>query len=121
MKIEESAKSIIYKAFKDQQADSLYVKYAEGSCSCSGGVKLEVVKARPNEDVILIDGIPVLMDEETELSTGGVTLRGDNNELLIIDELATGCGCSTGHNHDHGSTEKTCACGEHETCACGNH
>ena len=120
MKIEESAKSIIYKAFQKQNGDSLYIQYSEGSCSCSAGVQIEVVKAKPNEDVILIDGVPVLMDEETEMSAAGVILRGDKDELLIIDEMAKGCGCSTESAHAH-SDESSCACGKNESCGCGNH
>lgn len=120
MKIEESAKSIIYKAFEKQNADSLYIQYSEGSCSCSGGVQLEVVKKMPNEDVVLIDGIPVLMDEATEISAAGVILRGDKDELLIIDEMAKGCGCSTEHSHDH-AEGSSCACGSNDSCGCGNH
>jgi hypothetical protein len=120
MKIEESAKSIIYKAFQKQNGDSLYIQYSEGSCSCSAGVQIEVVKAKPNEDVILIDGVPVLMDEETEMSATGVILRGDKDELLIIDEMAKGCGCSTESAHSH-SDDSSCACGKNESCGCGNH
>jgi uncharacterized protein YqkB len=118
MKIETSAKNIIYKAFAEQNGDSLYIKYNEGSCSCSSGVKLEVVKAKPNEDVLLVDGIPVLMDEETEVSTAGVIIKGDKNELLIIDELAKGCGCGASHEHQD---SEACSCGANESCGCGNH
>jgi hypothetical protein len=122
MKIEESAKSIIQKAFEKQNADSLFIQYSDGSCSCSGGVQIEVVKKQPNEDVIMIDGVPVLMDEATELSAAGVILRGDKDELLIIDEMAKSCGCSTDHDHDHDHANgSSCACGANESCGCGNH
>ncbi len=90
MKITEEAKAIITKAFKSNDCDCLQAKLQQSCCGTS--LVFTLTKFESGEEPITIDGISVLMDDETQERAKTVTITVENEKLVINDDKPS-CSC----------------------------
>lgn len=94
MKITDGAKTLIMEALASNSCDCLYITQEESCCGTSLNFQMTNLKAE--DKAISINGVSVLMDNETQVKTEGVTLDAQDGELTIEDGASScdcGCGC----------------------------
>lgn len=89
MKITEDAKSLIKAAFDFNDCDCLKVSQQQSCCGTS--LQFELIKLQAGEKSVSIDGVPVMMDDQTQTRTEAVTLSAENGELTIQDDRPCCC------------------------------
>lgn len=91
MKITEEAKTIITEALKSNDCDCLQAKLQQSCCGTS--LVFTLTKLGSSEKPIAIDGISVLMDNETQERAKTVTITVENEKLVIHDDKPSCCCC----------------------------
>ncbi len=86
MQITDAAKKIIIEALKAEQCDGLRL-HTTRSC-CGKSLNFELVKTGANEKPDMINGIPVLMDDDTRQWTGTVIIDAEEEKLTLNDSAS---------------------------------
>nr|WP_319488632.1 hypothetical protein [uncultured Caproiciproducens sp.] len=89
MKITEEAKSLITKALISNDCDYLQVSQQKSCCGTS--LVFGLGKKKTGDEPVSIDGVSVLMDNETKARVEGVTLAAEKDELIIQDDAQSCC------------------------------
>lgn len=90
MKITDEAKVLLSKALEEKDANGIRLRTSRSCCGTSLRFELVVVtdKDKPED----INGLSVLMDEETRAWTGTVTIDAADGKLTLYDSAASCCG-----------------------------
>lgn len=83
MKITDEAKKVVEKALADDKSDCL--KVTEIPSCCGTSLKFSLARLEAGEEAVNINGIPVLMDEQTKKRAETVTLAANEGGLVIQD------------------------------------
>lgn len=89
MEITNEAKKLLEEALAEQDADG--IRFHTSRSCCGTSLQLETVKITAGDEPEDINGLSVLMDEETHAWTGTVTIDVENGRLSIHD-TASCCG-----------------------------
>lgn len=103
MKITPIAQKVLKQIFEENQADGLEASLQQ---SCHGLMPvLQVVRFEEGDQPETIDGIAVLMDENTQSSLENLTIDLQDGELVLVGFSECcgheGCGCDE-ENHGEG-------------------
>lgn len=90
MKITDGAKEIINAALQQENANSVRL-HTEKSC-CGTSLQFELVTITTEDHPETINGLSVLMDDETRTWTGTVTIDAENGKLTLHDSASSCCG-----------------------------
>lgn len=86
MQITDAAKKIISEALAAEQCDSLRL-HTTRSC-CGKSLNFELVKIGADEKADMINGLSVLMDDDTRQWTGTVTIDAEGEKLTLNDSAS---------------------------------
>jgi hypothetical protein len=89
MKITDEAKILIAEALVSNDCDCLEVTLQQSCCGTS--LDFALAKLEVGEKPILVNGISVMMDDQTQAKTETVTLLTEDGELVIQDETQSCC------------------------------
>lgn len=89
MKITDGAKSLIMQAFISNDCDCLQVTQQQSCCGTS--LNFELIKLKADDKTVSINGISVMMDNQTQARTETVTLAVENGELTLQDDSSSCC------------------------------
>lgn len=89
MQITNAAKEILDKALTEQQCNALRL-HTQNSC-CGRSLQFELVTLEAEDKAETVNGLSVLMDDETRQWTGTVTIDADGENLKLSE--STSC-CS---------------------------
>lgn len=89
MKITEEAKKMIEELFSSNDCDCLKATLQKSCCGTS--LVFNLAKLKEGDAPISINGISVLMDDDTKKRAETVTITVVNGELFIQDEASSGC------------------------------
>lgn len=110
MKITPSAKEALLQVFAENQADGLEAILQE---SCHGLMPvLQVVRFEEGDQPEMIDGIAVLMDENTKPALENLSIDLQDGELVLFG--LQGCCCNEGCNCEADDSEEGCCNHCHE-------
>lgn len=90
MKITDGAKEILNAALQQESANGIRL-HTEKSC-CGTSLQFELITISTEEQPETINGLSVLMDEETRAWTGTVTIDAENGKLTLHDSASCCCG-----------------------------
>lgn len=90
MQITDAAKEMISGAITEKECNGIQL-YTEKSC-CGKTLQIALVVISENEKPDSVNGISVLMDDETREWTGNITIDAEGGQLKLID--ASSCCCS---------------------------
>lgn len=90
MKITDEARSLISDELVANDYDCLQVTLVPSCCGTS--LNFELAKLSQDDKTVSINGISVLMDNETHERAETVTLAVENGELVIEDDAPSCCG-----------------------------
>lgn len=90
MQITDGAKKIISEAIAEKECNGIQL-YTEKSC-CGGTLQIALVVISEDEKADVVNGVSVLMDDETRQWTGNITIDEEGGQLKLID--ASSCCCS---------------------------
>ncbi|MCK9192216.1 MAG: hypothetical protein M0P10_11830 [Sphaerochaetaceae bacterium] len=91
MKILDEAKTMLEELFKVNDCNCLTAKL-QSSC-CGSSLMFNLSTLEKDDSPISINGIDVLMDEETTKRAETVTLSVKDGQLSVKDEAASSCCC----------------------------
>lgn len=86
MQITDAARKIISDAIEAEQCDGVRL-YTTRSC-CGQSLNFELIKMEANEKSEVINGLYVLMDDDTRQWTGTVTIDADGEKLILINSAS---------------------------------
>ena len=89
MTITQEAKSLLDKVFETNGYDCLKASLQESCCGKS--LVLSMAKLDDKDEPVTIDGVSVLMNNETKERAKSVTLTTRKGKLVLQDEATTGC------------------------------
>lgn len=89
MKITDEAKSLITEALASNACDCLQVTQQQSCCGTS--LNFALAKLKAGEKPVSINGVSVLMDNQTQARTETVTLVAEDGELVIKDDASSCC------------------------------
>lgn len=89
MKITDEAKSLITEALVSNNCDCLQVLLKKTCC----GTSLNFVpkKLQASDKPVLINGVSVMMDNQTQARTEKIALAVEDGELIIQDDAQSCC------------------------------
>jgi Fe-S cluster assembly iron-binding protein IscA len=90
MKITDGAKKFIQETLDEEKADAIRLR-TSNSC-CGRSLQFELVKLTGQEQPEMINGLSILMDQETRAWTNTITLGARGNRLTLTDSAASCCG-----------------------------
>lgn len=90
MTITDGAKEIINAALHQENADGIRL-HTEKSC-CGTSLQFELVTISTADYPETINGLSVLMDDETRAWTGTVTIDAQDGRLTLHDSASSCCG-----------------------------
>lgn len=90
MKITDEARTIITEALASNECDCLQVSLVKSCCGTS--LNFALTKLQADDRPVSINGISVMMDEQTQARAEKITLASENGELTIQDD-APSCSC----------------------------
>lgn len=90
MKITDEAKVLLKEALDEKKADGIRLRTSRSCCGTS--LRFELVTITDKDTPEDINGLSVLMDEETRSWTGIVTIDAANGRLTLHDSAASCCG-----------------------------
>lgn len=90
MKITNEAKALINGELSNQGANAIRLRTSRSCCGTS--LRFELVSLTDQDHPEDINGLPVLMDEETRAWTGTVTIDAADGRLILHDSAASCCG-----------------------------
>lgn len=90
MKITDEAKQLLNKALDEKKADGIRMRTSRSCCGTS--LRFELVTVTDQDRPEDINGLSVLMDEETRTWTGTVTIDAEDGRLILHDSAASCCG-----------------------------
>lgn len=94
MIITDDAKEILKKALAENKCDCLQATLKQAGCGKS--VSFSLSNLMNDDKAQIINGIPVLMDEEILKKVEQVTLYTEDGELLFHDDAPSSCSsCSS--------------------------
>ena len=94
MIITDEAKEIIKKGFEDNNCDCLTTMQKQSCCGSSVSFSLGTLTSEDKAE--MVNGIPVIMDEEILKRVELVTLYAEDGELLFKDDAPSSCSsCSS--------------------------
>ena len=89
MKITEKAKLLLMEKFVSNNCDCLQATL-EKSC-CGTSLNFTLAKLKADDKPVSIDGVSVLMDNQSEARTDTVTIAIEDGELIIQDDAPSCC------------------------------
>jgi len=89
MIISNEAKTILMKSLASNENDCLKARLQKSCCGTS--LYFSLAKLNDGDDPITINGIPVLMDSQTQERAESVTLAVKDGKLVIEDEASSCC------------------------------
>ena len=89
MKITEEAKTIITEALKSNDCDCLQAKLQRSCCGTS--LVFNLTKLEAGQTPITVDGVSVLMDNNTQERANTVTVAVEDGKLVIHDDKPSCC------------------------------
>lgn len=89
MKISDEAKTILLKSLASNDIDCLKARLQKSCCGTS--LYFTLAKLHEGDDPVTINGIPVLMDSQTQERAEAVTLVAKDGRLVIEDEASSCC------------------------------
>ena len=89
MKITEEAKTIITEALKSNGCDCLQAKLQRSCCGTS--LVFNLTKLEAGQTPITVDGVSVLMDNNTQERANTVTVAVEDGKLVIHDDKPSCC------------------------------
>lgn len=90
MKITDEANILINKALSKKGADAISL-YTSRSC-CGASLRFKLVTLTEQDNPEYINGVFVLMDDETRAWTSTVTIDAAEGRLTLHDSTASCCG-----------------------------
>ena len=90
MKITDDAKKLIQETLDEEKADAIRL-HTSISC-CGKSLQFELVKLTGQEQPEIINGLSVLMNQETRAWTNTITLGERRGRLTLTDSAASCCG-----------------------------
>lgn len=93
MKITAEAKEILMQIMTENNAKALLM-FTQSS-PCGNSLKLDLYNGDDESNIELLDGVPVLIDSETQSWTEEVTIAEANGGLTMINPNS-GCGSCAG-------------------------
>lgn len=90
MKITDEAKQLLNKALSEKEVNGIRLRTSRSCCGTS--LKFELVTITDEDKPEDINGLSVLMDEETRAWTGTVTIDAEYGRLTLHDSAASCCG-----------------------------
>lgn len=91
MIITDEARPLVLEALEQNNADSLEVAVLRSCCSSSWILGYRKLKEGDTPEII--NGIPVIMDEEGKKWADNVTLEARDGELNLRDDNPPSCSC----------------------------
>lgn len=91
LKVTDEAKQMLNQSMKDNNCDCLRVFTEPGCCGVSLNFGLDTKKS--SEQTTVINGVPVIMDEQAQQQTDALMI-GVTEGRLVIDGGSCGCGSS---------------------------
>lgn len=91
MKITEEARDILLEAMTSNKADCLLV--SQQTTCCGTSLAFSLANLNEGEEAVIIDGVPVFLEEEARERIGEVTIQAENGQLFVHDENAKECDC----------------------------
>ncbi|MPM23481.1 hypothetical protein SDC9_69955 [bioreactor metagenome] len=89
MKITDEAKVLLAEALIANNCDCLQVTLQQSCCGTS--LNFDLAKLNTDDESVLVNGVSVLMDNETQKRAETVTLAAENGELVIEDDAPSCC------------------------------
>lgn len=89
MKITDEAKAIITEALVSNECDC-FKGMLQKSC-CGTSIYFVLTKLQAGEEPVSINGVPVLMDNQTQARAETVTIATKDGKLIIQDDTPSGC------------------------------
>ena len=89
MKITKEAKTIITEALKSNDCDCLQAKLQQSCCGTS--LVFNLTKLEAGQTPITVDGVSVLMDNNTQERANTVTIAVEDGKLVIHDDKPSCC------------------------------
>jgi hypothetical protein len=89
MKITDGAKSIIMEALASNECDCLQVTQQQSCCGTS--LNFALIKLQADEIPVSINGVSVMMDNQTQVRAETVTLGAEKGELTLHDATQSCC------------------------------
>ena len=83
MQITDAAKKILDEALAEQQCNALRL-HTQSSC-CGRSLQFELAVLGAEDKTEMINGLSVLMDDDTRKWTGTVTVDADGEKLTLIN------------------------------------
>lgn len=90
MEITNEAQIMINDLLKSNDVDTLKATLQKSCCGSS--LAFNMVRKKDTDETVIINGVQVLMDEETTQRAKTITLTIKDNELLLKDSAKT-CSC----------------------------
>lgn len=90
MEITNEAKVLINRELSEQGANAIRLRTSRSCCGTS--LRFELVSFTNQDQPENINGLSVLMDEETRAWTGTVTIDAADGRLTLHDSAASCCG-----------------------------
>lgn len=90
MEITNKAKALINGELSERGANAIRLRTSRSCCGTS--LKFELVTVTDEDKPEDINGLSVLMDEETRAWTGTVTIDAEYGRLTLHDSAASCCG-----------------------------
>lgn len=90
MKITDEAKKVINEALTKKKADGMRLRTSRSCCGKS--LRFELVTIAGEDQPENINGVSVLMDDETRAWTETITIDAANGSLTLRDSASSCCG-----------------------------
>jgi len=94
MKITDEAKEIVMQGLTANECDCLQAILKQSGCGTKVSFSLSNLKG--DDKVEIVNGIPIIMDDDTLKRVEQLTLYSENGELLFQDDAPSSCSsCSS--------------------------
>lgn len=91
MDITDRAGKLLSDALEANHCTAVRLTLQDVGC-CEKSLEIELVDT-PDEMPVMFNGVPVLMDAQTKLSTAGCLIDEQDGDLLIRRQESCGCSC----------------------------